>query len=508
VSAGSQAAYHWLEEAQMHTTDRRERAEIAMDLAESYAALFRWVDAVDVIERAIGELGDADASLACRLEAELVVAGLHDARRASLVFPALDRLAARQPKGAEAEALAVGRGMASLLCGAAAASVADLLEKVLSSAKGPVANWDTRAALLWSLVTAECFDTVDNALESLRAEVQQSGSARGLIAVYSTMGLLRLRLGALPEADAAARVALRVLQEGDFVPGLAFAATVLADVAIEAGQFEEAQALIDLLPQEGWSAGVATVLIPAARGRLRLAAGRPADALSDFDACASMFSAQAWGMDLHDVGYVHARSGAAQALLLLGERGQARELAQAEVADMRVFGGQRALGVALRVAGLVEGGAEGLELLDGSVAALRASPAILERAKSLAELGAGWRRAGKRARAREPLAEALDLAARCGARPLASRIRDELKAAGARPRREWRRGVESLTPSELRIAQLAAEGKTNREIAQALYVTMKTVEGHLARVYPKLDIAGRAELADVLRGEKTRVVTR
>jgi DNA-binding NarL/FixJ family response regulator len=142
-----------------------------------------------------------------------------------------------------------------------------------------------------------------------------------------------------------------------------------------------------------------------------------------------------------------------------------------------------------------------------SVAVLRNSPALLERAHSLAELGAALRRAGQRASAREPLAEALDLAARCGARPLAAHARDELKATGARPRREWRTGVEALTPSELRIVRMAAEGHSNREIAQELYVTLKTVEGHLSRAYAKLGIEGRGELSRVLEGEKTRVAT-
>jgi hypothetical protein len=95
------------------------------------------------------------------------------------------------------------------------------------------------------------------------------------------------------------------------------------------------------------------------------------------------------------------------------------------------------------------------------VAALNESPAVLERAKSLGELGAAQRCAGRQPIAREHLAEALDLAARCGARPLASRIREELTSAGARPRREQRRGAESLTPAELRVARLAAEAKTN-----------------------------------------------
>ena len=85
--------------------------------------------------------------------------------------------------------------------------------------------------------------------------------------------------------------------------------------------------------------------------------------------------------------------------------------------------------------------------------------------------------------------------------------REELKATGARPRRDWRTGVEALTPSELRIVRLAAEGRTNRQIAQELYLTLKTVEGQLSRAYAKLGIKGRAELPRVFEGEKTRVAT-
>jgi DNA-binding CsgD family transcriptional regulator len=395
--------------------------------------------------------------------------------------------------------------MASALAGRPAAEAATHLEKALLRAEGRVENWDMRAALLWSLITAERFEVVDAALGPMITEVERSGSARGLIATYSTLGLLKLRLGALPEADSAAKVALRVLQEGDFRPGLAFAATVLADVATEAGEVDEAQTLLDLLPQEGWPSGVGTVLIPAARGRLRLAQGRPAEALADFQTCATMFSAEVWGTEMRDVGYLHARAGAAQALLRLGDRGRAREVARAELSDVGVFGMPRALGIALRVTGLAEGGERGLELLRESVATMRNSPAALERAHSLVELGAALRRAGDRASAREPLAEGLELAARCGARPLAARAREELKATGARPRRAWRTGLEALTPSELRVVQWAAEGHSNRDIAQQLYVTLKTIEGHLSRAYTKLEISSRSQLSRILKGEKTRV---
>ncbi len=501
AAAGSEIACVHLEEALQLAADPRERAEIALQIAETYAALFRWVDAVDVIERALAELNETDQELAARLEGELVVAGFLDARRASRVAPVLARLGSR---GIEAvgEQLAVAQAVAMLLAGRPADQIAALLEEVLARAGPRAENWDTRAALLWVLAAAERFTTVEESLKPMLAEVHRSGSARGLVATYSTVGLVKLRLGALPEADATARVALRVLQEGDFAPGLGFAATVLADIAVEAGELDEAQALLDLLPQQGWSAGWGTVLIPAARGRLRLAQGRAADALADFQACDAMFAGEVWGLPARETGYVHARSGAAVALVRLGQHERARQFADAELADIRVFGTPRALGIALRAAGLARGGKEGLALLHESVTTLERSPALLERAHSLAEFGAALRRSGERTAARDPLARALELAARCGAQPLAARARDELKATGARPRRPWRTGVEALTPSELRVARLAAEGRSNREIACELYVTLKAVEGHLARAYAKLGIEGRAQLPRALGAEK------
>jgi DNA-binding CsgD family transcriptional regulator len=502
VTAGRERAFVLLEEALRVAAGPRARAEIALEVAEAYAALFRWVDAVDVIERALAELGPAEAELAARLEGELVVCGLHDARRAPQVAPVLARLGSAHPGrrrlAAADEPVAVAQGMAMLLASRPASQIAALLEEALTCSGPGAANWNTRAALLWVLVAAERFGAVEETLGPMLERVHRCGSARGLVAAYSTLGLLKLRLGALPEADAAARVALYVLQEGDFAPGLGFAATVLADVAVEAGQLDEAQALLDLLPRQGWPAGVGTVLIPAARGRLRLAQGRAAEALAEFRACGELFGADVWGMPIRETGYVHARSGAALALLRLGQRQDAVRLAEAELADVRVFGAPRALGIALRVAGLARGGPEGLALLRESATALDDSPALLERARSLAELGAALRRDGQRAAARDPLARALELAAGCAAGPLAARVRDELRAAGARPRRPWRTGVDALTPSELRVARLACDGRSNREIAGELYVTLKAIEGHLARAYAKLGIEGRGQLADAL----------
>jgi ATP/maltotriose-dependent transcriptional regulator MalT len=381
------------------------------------------------------------------------------------------------------------------------------LQRALASNGARVEDWDTQAALWWCLLIAERFSTVETALRSLTKQVDHSGNSRALVAVYSTLGFLKFRLGALPEADAAARIALRVAQEGDFAPGLPFAATVLADVAAASGELAEAKALLDSIPLSGLSAGVGTVLVPAARGRLFLAEGRARKALAEFEACMALWRSDAWGMEMRDIGYLHSRSGAAQALLALGDLRRARELADAELAEVRRFGGTRALGVALRVAGLVRGGNKGLAALEESVDLLNKSPAVLEHAQSLVHWGAALRRASRRQEARQALSQGLGLAARCGARPLIALAREELRVAGARPRRDWTRGIEALTASEVRIVRLAHAGRTNRQIARELYLSIKTVEGHLGRAYDKLDIASRRELDRVLEPEKSRVPT-
>src|SRR5205814_9296350 len=133
-----------------------------------------------------------------------------------------------------------------------------------------------------------------------------------------------------------------------------------------------------------------------------------------------------------------------------------------------------------------------------ALAVLAGSPARLERARVLVDLGATFRARGQRSAAREPLLDGLALAARCGARALERRARAELAAIGVRPRTTDRSGADSLTPSERRVVELAAAGDTNREIAQTLFVTEKTIETHLGRAFRKLDITSRRQLPDVL----------
>jgi DNA-binding CsgD family transcriptional regulator len=190
----------------------------------------------------------------------------------------------------------------------------------------------------------------------------------------------------------------------------------------------------------------------------------------------------------------------ALALAQLGDLEQARKLAAEQFELARAWGTPGVIGAAHRIAGLVADGEPEIELLRDAVATLEASEMRLEHAHALVDFGAALRRAGKRTEARGHLATGLDLAHRCGATALVEMAESELAAAGARPRRRTLSGVESLTPSELRVAEMAAEGMTNKEIAQALFVTLRTIETHLSHTYGKLEISSRNQLSKALAG--------
>jgi DNA-binding CsgD family transcriptional regulator len=195
------------------------------------------------------------------------------------------------------------------------------------------------------------------------------------------------------------------------------------------------------------------------------------------------------------------RSLVAPSLDRLGRREEALALAREEVALARDWGAPGALGRALRVLGTLELEGEeaaGLARLEEAVAVLEPAPARLELARALTALGTALRRERRPADARDPLRRALELAVACSATALAEHVRTELYAAGARPRTDARSGAAALTASERRVAGLAAGGETNRDIAQALFVTPKTVEVHLSNAYRKLGIRSRRELGAAL----------
>ena len=192
------------------------------------------------------------------------------------------------------------------------------------------------------------------------------------------------------------------------------------------------------------------------------------------------------------------RSYAALAAARLGERDHARELVEGGARDRAPLRAPEPVGEALRVRALLAPNEDMVELAREAVDVLAGSELRVAHTRALIDLGAALRRGGHRRDARAPLREGLDLANRCGSVIETDRAMDELRAAGARPRRPLRRGVDSLSAQERRVATMASEGLSNREIAEALFLTRRTVEMHLTGAYRKLDVSGRGELPAAL----------
>jgi DNA-binding CsgD family transcriptional regulator len=230
------------------------------------------------------------------------------------------------------------------------------------------------------------------------------------------------------------------------------------------------------------------------RGRLRLDQRRFDDAIRELISLGENMET----LKISNAAFHDWRAELALALSGAGRRAEALPYALAAVDRARDWGAPPALGLALKVLGLVEGGSSGEKLLREAVIVLENSQARLEYAKALVELGAAIRRGNKRSDSREYLRQGLELAHKLGATALEQRAQTELAATGARPRRLMLSGLDSLTPSERRVAEMAAESMTNKDIAQALFVTPKTVEVHLSSVYRKLEISSRAQLPSVL----------
>lgn len=492
--ATAEGAAH-LREAAAHEDDplARGRALLALTQANPYDARMQ-ATLRPLIVATLPALVPLDCDLAMRLET-----------LSALMAPpgpeldvALERgRALRGDTPGEAVALAYML-MPLIRAGAAADEVAGVAERaarqvpaLLEEGAGAVVVVGIVLALRWS----DRLDAAEGLLDRVVAAAQRDGSiADYAIALTHRAWVLR-RAGRLREAEADARGALAAGVDRGWLFAGPPSVIPLIGCLLDAGRTEEAAQELTAADGDGeLRQDPALTPLLLERMRLRAAQGDHRGAAGDWDDAVRraqrLFGVNpAWIEDLTVAAGVHHALGDAAAAGALA--GQALELAQ----QWQTPG---AIGQALHGHARLCAGDERLTLVRDAVEHLRRSPARLELARALVTLGGLLRRAGHRSDSRGPLREGYELARVCGADGLGESARHELRASGVRVRREPRTGPDALTPSEQRIAGLAASGASNAEIAQALFLTVKTVEMHLTSAYRKLGLRSRRELATAL----------
>jgi DNA-binding CsgD family transcriptional regulator len=492
--------------------DAAAAAEAAMVLAHALSRAQNFAEAVEVLDRASLSLEARHSELALLLAAAAIAPAMNDPATAPSVahrLEALRDLAAGHPAPPELP-LAVA-AFTSVLTNEPAEVGAELASRALLAGRGATAASGGRprysfttwfSLTTFSLLWAERYDQVRPLLDASVAQARVTGDSSRLAVGLATRGWLALQRGDLCGAEGDARTALaasklpappmyRVLNGG-----------VLVRTLVDAGDLVAAEQVLAPLDSEAEKGSAIAAEVRFARGRLQVAQGRVAEGLEDLLAVGSLLSRAL----ITCPGYLPWRSEAALAHLALGEHLPAGRLATEELELAQAFGAPRALGVAKRAAGVVAGGERGVSLLREAIDHFERGDARLERARAVADLGAMLRRRNRRTEARELLREALDAAHHAGAKPLVEYAETELRATGARPRRVVLTGLESLTASERRIAEFASQGLTNREIAQALFITARTVEGHLTSVFRKLEVDSR-DVLPALLGSGAQVET-
>jgi DNA-binding CsgD family transcriptional regulator len=478
--------------------DRSRRCAVALELGRALWFTDRIADALAVFQRGLDEVDrNRDPDLYELLVAELISSAWFDPQTIPIAEAAIGEL--------DLDALHGGVGSEILLgtmahnqyqLGVHRELAIELARRALAPgnllASGSLAFNYAAMVLSRSGLLDEAVSVFDQAV----AQARRRGDIFNVAFMLMWRGKCQTQRGDLRAAVADLREAIDLCVAHDMLVAWPYTIGSLAHALLEQGEADEAARVIDEgdFPEQLPLDQLHLVHFRLSRGRLRIETGSPergVEELLQVGETARLFphdnpSGMPW------------RGWAAEGLRRLDRTDEARALAVEELALARRWGDPYAIGASLRVLGLVEGGEAGIELLREAVEMLAGSEARLEHARALVDLGAALRRANQRAEARERLREGVDLARKVGALGLAVRAYEEIAATGARPRKILQTGLDALTASERRVAQLAAEGMSNKEIAQTLFVTIKTVEMHLSHAYRKLDISSRAQLDKAL----------
>jgi len=504
AAIGAPGAVDHLSAAVAETETPRQRAELALELGRALGARGEHAAAAEAFERGLADLGpnpDDPAGLELRdqLEAGFIAIGtlVQSVRGRAAEWAASWLANAPETPATQGQRLLLAHSaLEAAHRGEPAEQVIDYAERawdggrILRQAASQWIGWRLVANALHSAGALErAAEVCDAAIQDAR----RRGSPLGFATATFTRASPLFLQGRINDALAD----LESTRDGRRYGWAQFLRAASAKVAlclVETEELDSAEAVLteDAPLEEPYDLEDAMRL--GALAEVRRAQGRLEEALET-----AVAAGAAAERTLPFFDYCRWRSVAAQAALGLDDRERALGLAREMLSRADRVGVAERRIEALRVLGICEGGSTGIAHLRAAAELGRSLPPRLETIRSLVELGAALRRSGERAASRGPLQEAADLARQGGALLLYHRARTELAASGARPRRELLlSGPASLTPSERRIAELAAGGQSNREIATLLFVTPKTVEYHLRNAYRKLDIQTRRELAEAL----------
>ncbi|MCS7483126.1 AAA family ATPase [Umezawaea endophytica] len=451
----------------------------------------------NVVERVAADLGDPDAltgqtrDLALRLKGRL---SLINEWAVSDLLVEVDALALSDARldlgtGGERELATALLHSATTRLRLPARVVADMGNRLLAAEPPDYTHVHTLLPMLTPvLLAADAVRWAVPWLDAAMREARLHNSLTAQVGIRCEQALVHLGLGDLRTAKAMATEAWDLADEG-WSEGMGTASVTLAAVVLESGDAKLGEAVLERTSRRAGAyprVGSNAILL-LLRGFL----------LSRTDPCGGLSYVLDCGQLLEDAGWSNPvlhpwRKWAATAYLKFGDLDSARRLADEDYELAVRWGAPAALGAALRWRGMLTGGAEGVELTQRAVDVLAGSENALLRAKALTQLG-GMLRADGAPRADQLLRDGRDLATRCGADRLAQRATAHL--AGA----DRRNGGPELTQAELRVARLVVDGRSNREIAGELAVALRTVEKHLTSAYRKLEVSGRAALADALR---------
>jgi DNA-binding CsgD family transcriptional regulator len=498
LRAGDEDGIAWMKRAREASDDPEFRAAIAEEVGPSLIVRMRFEEATALVQGSIVDLAGASSETELLLRAAIVRTALGGNQDAfGEPYQELKR-AARGARGGSFEermahqflALGAALGLATAPEARNHALIAlDDEDAVRASAAsgGPLGQAALALAICGEPALALRMSEIGT------EEMRRRAALFGIASNLSEQAATRLTRGDIAGAAMDAEEAHQLAAQGiPMVP--AGVAGIRVAIAIERGLPADAeQILIDGGLTGKLPSGLFIGFTQVARARLRLLQGRIEEALADLTIAAGTYH----GLGTVGPDLTPPRLHVPLALFALGRVGEARDKAESEEGWARQIENPRLIGEALRVRGLVDDRV-GIDALREAVGVLAPTDYRLDHARALVDLCAALLRAKERKASRDPLRQAMDLAHRCGATALEDRARIELEATGARPRSVLVSGAESLTPSELRVAKLAAGGMTNREIAQSLFVAPKTVETHLRHCYQKLEIAGRSGLVDAL----------